>query len=79
MSSLYPEISPYKTHFLPVSDLHTIYVEESGNPEGVPVIFLHGALAEAVNQAIGSTSTQKSTESFYLINEGVGKVLPLQN
>ena len=42
MSSLYPEISPYKTHFLPVSDLHTIYVEESGNPEGVPVIFLHG-------------------------------------
>ena len=45
MSSLYPEIPPYKTHFLPVSDLHTIYVEESGNPAGVPVIFLHGGLA----------------------------------
>ena len=28
--------------FLKVSKLHTIFVEESGNPEGKPVIFLHG-------------------------------------
>jgi proline iminopeptidase len=39
---LYPPIEPYRTDFLPVSDLHTLYVEECGNPEGKPVIFLHG-------------------------------------
>jgi proline iminopeptidase len=27
---------------LPVSDLHTIYFEESGNPAGIPVVFVHG-------------------------------------
>lgn len=38
----YPEITPYQTHSLKVSDLHTIYVEECGNKDGIPVIFLHG-------------------------------------
>tara|TARA_B100000925_G_scaffold255942_1_gene209505 strand:- start:17 stop:970 length:954 start_codon:yes stop_codon:yes gene_type:complete len=39
---LYPSIEPYHTEMLQVSDLHTIYVEEAGNPEGEPVVFLHG-------------------------------------
>jgi proline iminopeptidase len=39
---LFPAIQPSKTWRLPVSDLHTLYIEESGNPDGVPVIFLHG-------------------------------------
>lgn len=42
MSSLYPPIEPYAIHMLPVSDLHTLYVEESGNPEGMPVLRIHG-------------------------------------
>ncbi|TVQ19549.1 MAG: prolyl aminopeptidase [Leptolyngbya sp. DLM2.Bin15] len=42
MRDLYPPIQPYRTYTLPVSDLHTIYVEECGNPEGKPVVFLHG-------------------------------------
>ena len=40
--SLYPDILPNRTGMLPVSDLHTIYWEESGNPRGLPVVFLHG-------------------------------------
>ena len=40
--SLYPEIEPYNSFELQVSDLHTIYVEESGNPRGKPAVFLHG-------------------------------------
>ncbi|MEB3230539.1 MAG: prolyl aminopeptidase [Leptolyngbyaceae bacterium] len=40
--SLYPEITPYATGTLKVSDLHTIYFEQVGNPEGKPVVFLHG-------------------------------------
>ena len=42
MKSLYPEIMPYNKFDLKVSDLHTIHVEESGNKDGKPVIFLHG-------------------------------------
>ena len=42
MKSLYPEIEPYKTGFLKVSELHTMYFEEVGNPKGKPVVFLHG-------------------------------------
>lgn len=39
---LYPEIEPHRSGWLQVSDLHQLYWEESGNPEGVPVVFLHG-------------------------------------
>ncbi|EKQ70597.1 proline iminopeptidase [Leptolyngbyaceae cyanobacterium JSC-12] len=42
MRSLYPPIEPYHTGMLQVSDLHQIYYEQSGNPDGKPVIFLHG-------------------------------------
>ncbi len=38
----YPSIEPFKTHMLEVSKIHKIYVEECGNPEGEPIIFLHG-------------------------------------
>jgi proline iminopeptidase len=39
---LFPAIQPYKTWRFPVSEIHTLYIEESGNPDGMPVIFLHG-------------------------------------
>ena len=42
MSALFPELDPYRSFRLPVSDLHTLHVEESGNPDGAPVLFLHG-------------------------------------
>lgn len=38
----YPPIEPYQKGFLKVSDIHEIYYEQSGNPEGSPVVFLHG-------------------------------------
>ena len=40
--SLYPEIEPYATGRLKVSDLHEIYFEQSGNPDGIPAVFVHG-------------------------------------
>lgn len=39
---MYPEIEPYKTHYLPTGEGHVLYVEECGNPNGIPVVFLHG-------------------------------------
>jgi proline iminopeptidase len=40
--TFYPEIEPFASGMLPVSDVHTIYWEQSGNPKGKPVVFLHG-------------------------------------
>ena len=42
LRSFYPDIQPYRTGFLQVSPVHSLYFEESGNPEGKPVVFLHG-------------------------------------
>ena len=42
MLVLYPEIKPYQRHQFKVSELHDIYVDEAGNPDGVPLIFVHG-------------------------------------
>jgi len=42
MTELYPEIEAYNSGFLKVSELHTLYYEEAGNPAGKPVVFLHG-------------------------------------
>ena len=40
--NLYPPIEAHRSGWLRVSDLHEIYWEESGNPTGKPVVFLHG-------------------------------------
>ena len=40
--TLYPEIEPFNTGRLAVGDGHEVYFEESGNPKGKPVVFVHG-------------------------------------
>jgi proline iminopeptidase len=42
LKNLYPEIAPYTSGRLRVSDLHDLHFEECGNPNGDPVLFLHG-------------------------------------
>lgn len=42
MRDLYPIVEPYATGKLKVSELHTLYYEEVGNPDGKPAVFLHG-------------------------------------
>ena len=39
---LFPPIDPYAAGRLPVDSVHTLYWEQSGNPQGQPVLFLHG-------------------------------------
>jgi len=39
---LYPEIEPFNDGYLKVSDKHEIYFQECGNPDGQPVLFVHG-------------------------------------
>lgn len=40
--TLYPAIEPYESGMLDVGDGHSLYWELSGNPDGKPVVFLHG-------------------------------------
>ena len=42
MRNLYPDIKPYKTHQIKVDERHALYVEESGDTDGIPVLFVHG-------------------------------------
>ena len=42
MASLYPPIQPYATHSLAVAPPHVLHVEECGDPDGLPVLFVHG-------------------------------------
>jgi proline iminopeptidase len=39
---LYPPLIPYREYRMPVGDGHALYVEECGNPNGLPVVILHG-------------------------------------
>jgi proline iminopeptidase len=41
-NDLYPDIAPYDSGMLPVDSRHSLYYEQSGNPRGLPVVFLHG-------------------------------------
>ncbi len=76
LRSLYPEIDPFDSGFLKVSALHTLYYEQCGNPNGKPVVFLHGGP--------GGGSNAKSRRFFdpaiYRIvlfdQRGCGKSLP---
>ncbi|KAK4438036.1 Proline iminopeptidase [Sesamum alatum] len=74
--SLYADIEPYNSGFLKVSDIHTIYYEQSGNPAGHPVVFLHGGPGGGT-----SPSNRKFFDpNFYRIilfdQRGAGKSTP---
>lgn len=42
MAELFPPIEPFRSFRLKVSPVHELHVEESGNPQGVPAVLLHG-------------------------------------
>lgn len=42
MQDLFPDIEPYVRHSLAVSPPHVLHIEECGNPDGIPVLFVHG-------------------------------------
>jgi proline iminopeptidase len=52
---LFPEIGPFETGYLPLTDGHVMYWEQVGNPRGRPVLFLHGGPAPAPYTAAFST------------------------
>lgn len=49
MPPLFPPIEPYTHAWLDVSDGHRVYYEESGNPSGIPALFVHGGPGSGCN------------------------------
>jgi len=76
MKQLYPPIEPYKEFNLKVSDLHTIYVEESGNPKGKPVIFLHGGPGGGIEPIYRRYFNPKKWRIIIFDQRGCGKSTP---
>ena len=55
MFTLYPSIKSYQTHKIKVDEVHTLHIEECGNPDGAPVLILHsgpGAGCESVHKRL---------------------------
>ena len=73
---LFPNIEPFNTFSLPVSDLHTIYVEESGNKNGKPVIFLHGGPGGGVDPKYGRYFDPEKWRIIMFDQRGCGKSTP---
>ncbi len=73
---LFPNIEPFNTFSLPVSDLHTIYVEESGNKNGKPVIFLHGGPGGGVDPKYRRYFDPEKWRIIMFDQRGCGKSTP---
>ena len=76
MKTLYPEIEPYHTDMLPVSELHTIYYEQAGNPEGQPVVFLHGGPGGGLHNEYRQYFDPKKWNIILFEQRGCGRSLP---
>ncbi|NII09121.1 prolyl aminopeptidase [Oleiagrimonas sp. C23AA] len=74
--SLYPEIEPYDTGFLKVSDLHTLYYEQCGNPDGKPVVFLHGGPGGGVNEKCRRFFDPEAYRIILFDQRGCGRSTP---
>lgn len=79
LRTLYPPIEANFTDFIKVDDVHNIYYEESGNPNGKPVVFLHGG----PGCGTGPSCRQFFDPEFYRIimfdQRGSGKSTPHAN
>ena len=76
MKPLYLEIAPYNEFILKVSNIHTIHVEESGNKNGNPVIFLHGGPGGGIEPIYRQYFNPKKWRIIIFDQRGCGKSSP---
>ncbi|MCV6625666.1 MAG: prolyl aminopeptidase [Cellvibrionaceae bacterium] len=76
MLTLYPSIRPYNDFYLPVSDGHQLYVEECGNPEGIPVLFVHGGPGGGCGKKDRSFFDPEMYRIILFDQRGAGRSLP---
>jgi proline iminopeptidase len=73
---LYPALRTYRTGRLRVSTLHEIHFEESGNPAGKPVVFLHGGPGAGSNPQMRRFFNPKHYRIVIFDQRGCGKSTP---
>ncbi|MEO0646065.1 MAG: prolyl aminopeptidase [Cyanobacteria bacterium J06650_10] len=76
MRQLYPPIEPYRQSTLSVSSIHTIYYEEAGNPDGKPVVFLHGGPGGGIVQMYRQFFDPARWRIILFDQRGCGKSTP---
>ena len=76
---LYPPIEPFRTGFLRVSDVHEIYFEESGNPDGKPAVFLHGGPGGGTDAKMRTFFNPQIYRIVLFDQRGCGKSRPHAN
>ena len=74
--TLYPEIVPYRTSRLRVSDLHEIYFEECGSPAGKPVVLLHGGPGGGTNPVMRRYHDPRIYRTILFDQRGCGRSTP---
>lgn len=76
MRALFPNIEPFNSGYLKVDELHDIYYEEVGNPDGHPILFLHGGPGAGIDE----NSRRFFDPNFYRVilfdQRGCGKSKP---
>jgi proline iminopeptidase len=77
MPPLYPEIEPYRTFRLRVSERHEIHVEEAGNPDGKPVLFFHGGPGAGISPIHRRFFDPSFWRVILFDQRGCGKSTPL--
>jgi proline iminopeptidase len=75
--SLFPPILPVRSGMLAVDALHTIYWEEVGNPNGIPVVFLHGGPGAGLSPQHRRFFDPHSYRVILFDQRGAGKSTPL--
>ncbi|MDB5906646.1 MAG: pip [Massilia sp.] len=76
-SSLFPPVAPTRHGMLKVDELHTIYWEEVGNPNGVPVLFLHGGPGAGLSPQHRRFFDPQHYRVILFDQRGAGKSTPL--
>jgi proline iminopeptidase len=76
---LYPPVQPFRTGFLRVSDVHEIYFEESGNPDGKPAVFLHGGPGGGTDEKMRTFFDPRVYRIVLFDQRGCGKSRPHAN
>ncbi len=73
---LYPAIEPFHSQTLPVSPLHTLYVEQAGNKDGLPIVFLHGGPGGGIDPKNRQYFDPKKWNVTLFDQRGCGKSTP---
>lgn len=76
MRDLYPDIEPFDSGFLAVDDRHRVFYEQCGNPEGKPVVIVHGGPGAGCSPKMRRFHDPKHYRIVLFDQRGAGRSTP---